>query len=161
MKLYLLLLGADAPGRSVEQHDYFFGIADKPGDLVPAIRAYWPEAGKSLHVDGWREVTRVESYAISVALQKDEIAASPDQLYFLNLGGYTSGKLEEQHYIVLTVQENRALGVQAAKKNLFYKSNSLKGIATAHIDEKYGVDLDNVHEIGELLLPPTNRSIKS
>jgi hypothetical protein len=28
MKLYLLLLGAEAPGRSIQQHDYFFGIAD-------------------------------------------------------------------------------------------------------------------------------------
>lgn len=153
MKLYLLLLGADVPGRSVEQHDYFFGIAEKPGDLVPAIKAYWPEAGKSLHVDGWREVTRVDHFTVSVARQTDDIPASANKLFFLNLGGYTNGKLEEQHYIVLTVQENRAQAVQAAKKDVFYKSHSLKGIATAHIDEKYGVDVDNVHEIGELLLP--------
>lgn len=153
MKLYLLLLGADVPGRSVEQHDYFFGIAEKPGDLVPVIKAYWPEAGKSLHVDGWREVTRVDGFVVNVALHTEESAVTASQLFFLNLGGYTTGKLEEQHYIVLTVQENRAQAIGAAKRHLFFKSNSLKGIATAHIDEKYGVDVDNVHEIGELLLP--------
>lgn len=153
MKLYLLLLGAEAPGRSIEQHDYFFGIADNLKDLVPAVRAYWPEAGNSLHIDGWREVTKVGNYAIQVMPQNSETPVSASRLFFLNLGGYTSGKLEEQHYIVLTVQDSKLLAVQEAKRNLFYKTNSLKGIATAHIDEKYGVDVDNIYQIEELLLP--------
>ncbi|OKS86489.1 DUF1543 domain-containing protein [Mucilaginibacter polytrichastri] len=151
MKLYLLLLGAEAPGRYTEQHDYFFGIADNLKDLVPAAKAFWPEAGNSLHLDGWREVTKVDSYAINIVAQNTETQASPDKLFFLNLGGYTTGKLEEQHYTVLTVQHNRILAAQAAKKTLFFKTNSLKGIATAHIDEKYGVDVDSVHQIEEML----------
>jgi hypothetical protein len=153
MKLYLLLLGAEVPGRNVEQHDYFFGIADNLKDLVPEVKAFWPEAGNSLHIDGWREVTRVGNFMISVVPQDKEIPASAQQLFFLNLGGYTSGKLEEQHYTVLTVQPSRTLAVQAAKKTLFFKTNSLKGIATAHIDEKYGVDVDNIYQIEEVLSP--------
>ena len=153
MKLYLLLLGAEAPGRSIEQHDYFFGIADSLKDLVPAVKAYWPEAGNSLHIDGWREVTKVGNYAVQVVPQQEAVPLSASRLFFLNLGGYTSGKLEEQHYIVLTVQNSKMLAVQEAKNNLFYKTNSLKGIATAHIDEKYGVDVDNIYQIEELLLP--------
>ena len=153
MKLYLLLLGAEAPGRNIEQHDYFFGIAEDLKDLVPAVKAFWPEAGSSLHIDGWREVTRVENCSIQVAPQDDETPAPADKLFFLNLGGYTGGKLEEQHYIVLTVQPGRAEAVQAAKKSVFFKTNSLKGIATAHIDEKYGVDVDNIYQVEDLLLP--------
>lgn len=153
MKLYLLLLGAEVPGRVVEQHDYFFGIAESLAALVPEVKAFWPEAGGSLHIDGWREVTRVDDYAIHVVPHDDEARASPHKLFFLNLGGYTSGKLEEQHYTLLTVQPNRLKAVQAAKQNLFFKTNSLKGIATAHIDEKYGVDVDSVHHINDLLSP--------
>ncbi|MCR8558797.1 DUF1543 domain-containing protein [Mucilaginibacter sp. BJC16-A38] len=153
MKLYLLLLGAGAPGRNIEQHDYFFGIANELKDLVPDLKAFWPEAGNTLHVDGYREVTRVENWSIRVVPQDDETPESANKLFFLNLGGYTTGKLEEQHYIVLTVQGTRALAVQEAKKSLFFKTNSLKGIATSHIDEKYGVDVDNVYQIDDLLSP--------
>lgn len=153
MKLYLLLLGAEAPGRVVEQHDYFFGIAESLAALVPDVKTFWPEAGGSLHIDGWREVTRVDDYAVRVVSHNDENPSPGCKLFFLNLGGYTTGKLEEQHYTVLTVQSDRLKAVQAAKKSLFFKTNSLKGIATAHIDEKYGVDVDSVHHIEDLISP--------
>ncbi|MBB6107718.1 protein of unknown function [Mucilaginibacter lappiensis] len=153
MKLYLLLLGAEAPGRNIEQHDYFFGIADHLAELVPAVKTFWPEAGNSLHIDGWREVTKVDNSSIRVELQSDEAPIALKKLFFLNLGGYTSGKLEEQHYTLLTVQENRTKAIQAAKTSVFFKTNSLKGIATSHIDEKYGVDVDNIYQIEDLLLP--------
>jgi len=126
MKLFLLLLGGEAPGRVVEQHDYFFGIAESLAELVPDVKAFWPEAGASLHIDGWREVTKVDTYAVRVVKAGDPVSTSSYRLFFLNLGGYTSGKLEEQHYTLLTVQESRLKAVQAAKNNLFFKTNSLK-----------------------------------
>jgi hypothetical protein len=153
MKLYLLLLGAEAPGRVVEQHDYFFGIAESLPGLLTEVRAFWPESGDSLHIDGWREVTKVDDFAVRVVPSNDESPASINKLFFLNLGGYTRGKLEEQHYTILTVQNSRLAAIQSAKKSLFFKTNSLKGIATAHIDEKYGVDVDSVHHIEDLISP--------
>ncbi|UOE52838.1 DUF1543 domain-containing protein [Mucilaginibacter sp. SMC90] len=153
MKLYLLLLGAEAPGRVVEQHDFFFGIAESLRDLVPQVRAFWPEAGGSLHIDGWREVTKVDGFAVQVVPLNGESPVSANKLFFLNLGGYATGKLEEQHYTVLTVKNTRQAAIQFAKKSLFFKTNSLKGIATAHIDEKYGVDVDSVHNVQDLLSP--------
>ncbi|RYD70970.1 MAG: DUF1543 domain-containing protein, partial [Sphingobacteriales bacterium] len=59
-KLFLLLLGSKAPKRNVEHHDYFFGIANTLKELVPQIKAFWPEAGDSIHLDGWRLVTNVD-----------------------------------------------------------------------------------------------------
>ncbi|WP_461452866.1 DUF1543 domain-containing protein [Mucilaginibacter sp.] len=153
MKLYLLLLGAEVPGRVVEQHDYFFGIAENLAELVPAVKSFWPEAGATLHIDGWREVTKVDSHAVRVVKIEDSAPIATLKLFFLNLGGYTSGKLEEQHYTLLTIRESRLKAVQEAKNNLFFKTNSLKGIATAHIDEKYGIDVDSVHHIEDLISP--------
>ncbi len=151
MKLYLILLGALPPGRNVEQHDYFFGIAENLADLLPDIKAFWPEAGKTLHIDGWREVTKVDDYAVTVLPEIGNEPASANKLFFLNLGGYTTGKLEEQHYTVLTVQQNKLQAAQTAKQSFFFKKNSLKGIATAHIDERYGVDVDEVYQIEDIL----------
>jgi len=85
MKLYLLLLGAEVPGRSIEQHDYFFGIADNLKDLVEEVRAFWPEAGNSLHIDGWREMTRIDNYAITVVQHTDETPPSANKLFFFKL----------------------------------------------------------------------------
>ena len=152
LKLYMLLLGSKAPNRNVEQHDYFFGIASSLKELVPEIKAFWPEAGKSIHVDGWREVTSVDGYAVKVVLKENVIAPSEKKLFFINLGGYTAGKLEEQHYTVLTVQEDRALATKDAKSTVFFKTNSVKG-ANSHIDEKYGIDVDDIYRIEEILSP--------
>ena len=157
-KLFMLLLGSKAPKRNVEQHDYFFGIANSLKELVPQIKAFWPEAGNSIHIDGWREVNRVDDYEISVMLKSNEGAGVTTdgftpvdkKLFFINLGGYQANKLEEQHYVILTVQDDRAQAVQSSKKTVFFKTNSIKG-ANSHIDEKYGIDVDDIYRIEEIL----------
>lgn len=151
-KLFLLLLGSKAPQRNVEQHDYFFGIANDLKDLVLDIKAFWPEAGDSIHIDAWREVNTVDGYQIRIALKNDKISPSLKKLFFINLGGYQANKLEEQHYTVLLVQDDRTLAIQEAKKTVFFKTNSLKG-ANSHIDEKYGIDVDDIYRIEDILVP--------
>ncbi|WP_316832286.1 DUF1543 domain-containing protein [Pedobacter aquatilis] len=151
-KLFMLLLGSKAPGRNVEQHDYFFAIATNLKELVPQIKAFWPEAGNSIHIDGWREVNYVDGYHVKVIPRNEATMHSERKLFFINLGGYQSGKLEEQHYTVLSVQDNRANAVKDAKKTIFFKTNSIKG-ANSHIDEKYGVDVDDIYKIEDILTP--------
>ncbi|MCZ4224236.1 DUF1543 domain-containing protein [Pedobacter rhodius] len=149
-KLFMLLLGSKAPKRNVEQHDYFFGIANSLKELVPQIKAFWPEAGNSIHIDGWREVNNVNGYQVKVIPKEANKNTSDRKLFFINLGGYQSGKLEEQHYIVLTVQDNRANAVQDSKKTVFFKTNSIKG-ANSHVDEKYGIDVDDIYKVEDIL----------
>ncbi len=151
-KLFMVLLGSKAKQRNVEQHDYFFGIAHSLKELVPQMKAFWPEAGASLHVDGWREVSVVDGYAISIVPKEEYSKTNGNtyKLFFINLGGYQSDKLEEQHYTVLTVQRDRVKAIQESKKTIFFKTNSIKG-ANSHIDEKYGIDVDEVYKIEEIL----------
>jgi hypothetical protein len=150
LKLFMVLLGSKAPKRNVEQHDYFFGIARSIKELVPHMKAFWPEAGASLHIDGWREVTNVDGYAITIEPRSEHQPDTSEKLFFINLGGYQSNKLSEQHYTVLTVQSDRAIAVQESKKTVFYKTNTLKG-ANSHVDEKYGIDVDDIYKIEEIL----------
>jgi len=158
-KLFMVLLGSKAPGRNVEQHDYFFGIATSIKELIPQMRAFWPEAGAGLHVDGWREVNVVDGCEVRVIPRRPDYIASEDtqpaaleKLFFINLGGYQTGKLEEQHYIVLTVEKDRLQAVRKAKKTIFFKTNTMKG-ANSHIDEKYGIDVDDIYNIEDILSP--------
>jgi len=152
LKLFQLLLGSKAPARNVEQHDYFFGIGYELKDLVPHIKKFWPEAGASIHIDGWREVNFVDQYQISVSEREANETDSEHKLFFINLGGYQHQKLEEQHYTILTVQTDRATAVQHSKKTVFFKANSIKG-ANSHIDEKYGIDVDDIYRIEDILSP--------
>lgn len=151
----MVLLGSRARGRNVEQHDYFFGIAASLRDLVPRMKAFWPEAGNSLHIDGWREVTSVDGYDVTIIPRTETLMPSTRKLFFINLGGYQSGKLEEQHYTLLTVQDDRTSAMKAAKRTDFFKTNAIASIkgANTHIDEKYGIDVDEVHRIDDLLAP--------
>jgi hypothetical protein len=151
LKLFMVLLGANPKGRIVEQHDYFFGIAASLKELVPAIRDSWPEGGQTIHIDGWREVTSVDGHTVRVGL-KNEVAGSVKKLFFINLGGYQTGKLEEQHYTLLTVQNDRLPAIKESMKSHFYKTNNSIG-AHSHIDEKYGVDVDDMYRLDDVLAP--------
>ncbi|MDB6137846.1 MAG: hypothetical protein JWO94_918, partial [Verrucomicrobiaceae bacterium] len=158
LKLYMILLGSKAPGRHVEQHDYFFGIGRSLKELVPAMKAFWREAGTSLHLDGWREVTAVEGHRVKIVLQStDPLPPEEKRLFFINLGGYQEGRFQEQHYTVLTVKENRDLAFKEAKSTLFFKEKTFKGPgsfgASAHIDDRYGIDVDDLYEIKDILTP--------
>ena len=51
---------------------------------------------------------------------------------------------------MLTVQANKADAIAKAKKTLFFKLNSFKD-APSHVDDKYGIDVDDLYEIEEML----------
>ena len=157
-KLFMVLAGCRPPGRYTEQHDIFFGIGASLSALVPALKAFWPEASKNLHVDAWREVTRQDGYAISVVPRV--AAASPaggdpkvpavPALFFINLGGYKKGEFDEFHYKMLIAGADKGVAIQQSKQTAFYKHTGFPG-ATSHVDDKYGVDVDDVHAIEDIL----------
>ncbi len=144
------MLGCRPPGRNTEQHDIFFGMGNTVRDLIPDIKKFWQGAGK-IHVDAWREVTTVDNYTITVVPRQSEVVADDEpKLYFLNLGGYREGEFDEFHYKMLVVAASKAEAVKVAKKSAFYKHTGFKG-APSHIDDKFGVDVDEMHEVEDIL----------
>ena len=148
LKLYMILLGCTPPGRLTEQHDIFCGIGQTILDLKQDMYTFWPDAGQ-LHVDSWREVTYIPGYKISIVL-KEEANDAPEKLFLLNLGGYKPGELEEYHYKALIVAETMGQAIKASKKTIFYKHYGFKG-AESHIDERYGLDVDDMHKVEDIL----------
>jgi hypothetical protein len=148
-KLFMVLVGATPKGRHTEQHDVFFGIGESLGHLVPAIEAFWPEANGRVHIDAWREVTHVDGHAVRVRA-RDEAEGGADKLYFINLGGYKPGEFEEYHYKTIIAGPDKGVAVRRSKETTFYKHVGFKG-AESHIDDKYGIDVDDAHEIADIL----------
>jgi hypothetical protein len=151
MKLFMLLLGCRPKGRFTEQHDIFFAIGSSLKAIIPDIHRFWKDAG-SIHIDAWREVTEVDGYGITVeprATLPTEQSTMP-QLFFINLGGYKPGEFEEYHYKMLAVSGEKSEAIRQAKQTAFYKHTGFNG-AESHIDDKYGIDVDDIHKIEEIL----------
>lgn len=149
LKLYMILLGCRPKGRLTEQHDIFFGIAENLKELIPFIKDFWPEIKGEIHIDAWREVKRVNGYSIRVVERAKE-TKSDLNLFFLNLGGYKADEFDEFHYKLLAVAKTSGEAIKEAKQTVFYKHTGFKG-ATSHIDDKYGIDIDDVFTVKEVL----------
>jgi hypothetical protein len=156
MKLFMLLLGCTPIGRNTEQHDIFFGIAETLKELVPSVIDAWPEAKGKIHIDAWRQVNYVDQHSVNV-VDKQHLspgtAEKKNKLFFLNLGGYKENEFEEYHYKMLVACENKSVAIQRAKATAFYKHTGFKG-ASSHVDDRYGVDVDDIFEIEDILSEP-------
>ncbi|MEO8711040.1 MAG: DUF1543 domain-containing protein, partial [Parafilimonas sp.] len=138
-------------GRHTEQHDIFFGIGKSLEELVPQLIASWKEAEGNIHIDAWREVTQVDNYTITIAEKNtDETSVIKEKLFFINLGGYKQNDFEEYHYKVLTAAADKGEAVRNAKQTAFYKHCGFQG-AVSHVDDKYGIDVDDLYEIEDIL----------
>jgi hypothetical protein len=143
-KLFMVLLGCKPTGRHTEQHDIFFGIGERVKDLVPSILDFWPEANGKIHLDAYREVNFVDGYQVSVVEKRDGLAEN--QLFFINLGGYTKDVFDEAHQKILKVGRDEKSAISAVKASAFFKQFS-----SPHVDDKYALDVDDVFEISEIL----------
>jgi len=162
LKLFMVLLGCKPPGRHTEQHDVFFGIATALKELVPEIKEFWKEGGDKIHIDAWREVSVVEGYQVKVSLRSEKessVLKKKHQLFFINLGGYQEKVFGEQHYVLLTIKEDRATALKTSKETLFFQFNHAEG-ASSHIDDKYGIDVDDIYEMEEILSPHQREKYK-
>jgi hypothetical protein len=151
LRLFMVIVGCRPKGRHTEQHDVFFGIASAIKELVPALINFWPEAKGNMHVDAWRAITQVEEFAVEVFLKEQvDVKENDKQLFFLNLGGYKRGEFEEFHYKMVVAASAKDEAIKKAKETAFYKHTGFKG-APSHIDDKFGVDVDDVFDIKEIL----------
>lgn len=181
MKLFMLKIGARPQGRLIEQHDVMFVIANSLSETIESVNQHWPAVKNNWHLDAWREVKRVGDYQILLSKQSlskdglskdnalaDNILADDrvdnkldsqgKQLYFVNLGGYLPGQFEEFHYKTLVVAETLGKATAQVKKTAFYQDYTFdnvdtakSGVATSHVDDKYQLDLDDIHCVADLL----------
>ncbi|WP_026897364.1 DUF1543 domain-containing protein [Daejeonella oryzae] len=152
-KLFMILIGCTPKGRNTEQHDIFFSIGNSMKELLPEIIKFWPEAAGKMHVDAWREVNQAGKFKVSVNIKENEhVETSENKLFFINLGGYKENEFDEFHYKLLLPATDKAEAIRQGKQTAFYKHVNFPG-AESHIDDKFGIDVDDLHQIEEILTP--------
>jgi hypothetical protein len=146
-KLYMMLLGAKPAGRHTEQHDIFFGIGTSLKDCLPDIFSFWPETKKKVHIDAWRDIQQVNGFKVQVVPRSEDIIDGQFvKLFFINLGGYRPAEFEEFHYKMIIAAVNKDAAIAHAKKTAFFLHCD-----SPHVDDKYGVDVDDIYEITDIL----------
>jgi hypothetical protein len=85
---------------------------------------------------------------VQVNEKKDAIEGEA-KLFFINLGGYKENEFEEYHYKIVTAAKDKGEAIRNSKQTAFYKHCGFKG-AESHIDDKYGIDVDDLHEIEDI-----------
>ncbi|MDE5490704.1 DUF1543 domain-containing protein [Elizabethkingia meningoseptica] len=146
MKLFYVILGATPEGRNIEQHDVFFGIAETLEDLIPEIKEFWK--GTRIHIDCYQAVQFADGYEVKIVERNDQKAEN--QLFFINLGGYKPGFFEEFHEQHLMIGTSMGEIVKRIKQTGFYQNMGFKG-AESHIDDKHGVDIDDIFNVHDIL----------
>lgn len=167
--LFMVQLGARPKGRLIEQHDIFFGVGDKLNALIPSINNHWPEVKNKWHIDSYQAVTHVigvDGRYYKISWRADEPTdhtqnqeAQPQEspkLYFINLGGYQQGSIEEFHHKLLVVAPTESAAKAYARKTKFYKDFSYSDKETpfngaSHIDDKLCVDVDEMYDVSGLI----------
>jgi hypothetical protein len=150
MKLWMVLIGCKPAGRHTEQHDVFLGIANELNELIPAFEKFWPEAKGKMHIDGYRAIVQVNGYNISIVPKTAQEIYQTVKLFFINLGGYKKNEFEEFHYKMLVASEDKSAAIAISKQTAFFKHTHFDE-ANSHIDDKYGIDVDDLYQIEDIL----------
>lgn len=148
-KLFYVIIGATPKGRNTEQHDVFFGIAENIKDLIPEMKSFWPETKGKFHLDAYQEVRFIDGFELKI-IPKNSGKTETEHLFFINLGGYKPNVFDEFHEKHLMVGKKMSEIIKRVKKTEFYKTMGFSG-AESHIDDKYGVDIDDIYKVEDLL----------
>ena len=115
------------------------------------MNTFWKEAEGKIHIDAWREIKYVDDYVVQINEKKNAVSdAGKTKLFFINLGGYKENEFEEYHYKIVTAAIGKGEAIRKSKQTAFYKHYGFKGAET-HIDDKYGIDVDDLYEISDIL----------
>lgn len=128
-KLFAVGIGGKVEKANIEVHDVQFVIADKIEDTFQTLRDNW--YGDRLHMDEYKVVEGADGYRI-------ELAESPQQteqeLYFVNMGGYTKEQFGELH--------EHALFTAKSEEETREKGNTglLSQADTRHVDAVFRLE---------------------
>jgi hypothetical protein len=129
--LFLFYLGGIAPGANIEIHDVQFAACNQPEDAFPLLVERWFGTKESLHVDAYAKIEWADGYDVLLLPQPNPAA---ERLYFINLGGYIPGELQEAHSFSLFVAKDEQEAKARAKRSLLTDVNS------QHRDNQMDVD---------------------
>ncbi len=103
MNLYLVVLGGRMRGGNVEMHDVRWVLGDTIEATVPQLKSEWIGNAQGLHIDSYKQLRFVDGYRITIVNTNETDGNEDNKIWFINLGGYISGEMLEQHHLEIVV----------------------------------------------------------
>lgn len=139
-RLFAVLLGGNcAPRSNTELHDVVFVAGERLEDTHEDLLAAWFGTPEGLHIDGWMELDEVDGHRVTL---RPEAPAAGPRLYFVNLGGYRPGQLQEAHGSTVVVAADATEARRRAREAL------LLDHVEVHTDDLH--DVDDLLAVGEV-----------
>ena len=169
--LFLVVLGGRAKKANIELHDVRWVVGSKIEDTYDTLRKDWFGSPKGLHIDSYKKIKYIDGYKINlINFEKSEIEKkqlfkknkTKKHLWFVNIGGYNSTSMQEQHEFGLVIASNKLEAKNIAK------SKWLIGFEKKHNDDIASLemliscdDCELIKTIGnwEIELTPGNKFI--
>ncbi len=117
MNLYLVVMGGRIRGSHVEIHDVRWVIGETIESTIPSLKTEWIGKTSGLHIDSYKTIRFVDGYRVTLMKKNNDSSEEINKLWFVNLGGYKTDELLEQHHLELVV----APSIQVAKKKAHKK----------------------------------------
>jgi hypothetical protein len=110
-------------------------IGETIEDTIKTLKSEWFGSKKGLHIDSYRKILHVDDMSVSVVHSPTmNNSLNENKLWFVNLGGYLSQSMAEQHEFGIVV----ARTAQSAKAKA--KQRWLNGMNQIHKDDLYKID---------------------
>ena len=144
-RLFLVVLGGRINGCNVELHDVRWVIGETIEDTIKTLKSEWFGNKKGLHIDSYRKILHVDGMSVTVVHSETmNNSLNENKLWFVNLGGYSSQSMAEQHEFGIVVARTAQSAKAIAKKRW------LKGMVQIHKDDLHQI---NGNPIIDDLLP--------
>ena len=136
--LFLVVLGGRADKANVELHDVRWVIGSCIEDTYDELRRDWFGNLKGLHIDSYKKINCVDGHKINLRkIENKKFKNSKffngqntkKNLWFVNIGGYSSRSMQEKHEFGLVVASN---SLEAKNKA---KLKWLNGLKKKHKDD--------------------------
>ena len=146
LSLFIVVLGGRSIKSNIELHDVRWVVGEKIEDTFLELRNQWFGQRKGLHIDSYKCIKYIDGYKIVVskAHNKDIVnnKSEAESLWFINLGGYNSKRMNEEHEFTLVVAKEAKEAKKIAKNNWHIDFNK------KHNDD-YS-EITNVEQIDDL-----------
>ena len=136
--LFLVVLGGRADKANVELHDVRWVVGSHIEDTFNDLRNNWFGSIDGLHIDSFKKIEYIDGYKINLKnfekikiKNKQSIIQNdpPNNLWFVNIGGYDPSSMQEKHEFGLVVASSSLEAKNRAK------SKWLRGCRKKHKDD--------------------------
>ena len=150
--LFLVVLGGRTSKSNIELHDIRWVVGESIEDTFPELRKQWFGQKKGLHIDSYKCIKYIDGYKILIKNTTEQnISCSSTEnnfLWFINLGGYTTEKMSEEHEFSLIAAKTALEAKKKAKKKWVL---NLKGKHNDDFSEiRNFKQIDDLHSIKKI-----------